>query len=71
MPCLTRCSEAATPAAAGTSTALDAGRTLYEARRLAAELFGASNPRQVVLSHNATGALNLAIHGTRSRASMW
>ena len=51
------------PGRGGYDAALDAGRTLYEARRLAAELFGASNPRQVVLSHNATGALNLAIHG--------
>ena len=43
--------------------ALAAGRTLYGTRRLATELFGAGSPQQVVLSHNATGALNLAIHG--------
>ncbi len=43
--------------------ALASGRLLYETRLLAAELFGAAGPEQVVFTSGATLALNVAIAG--------
>ena len=38
-----------------------------EARRQAAELLGAEDPRRIIFTSNATDALNLAIHGSLAR----
>lgn len=43
--------------------ALSSSRAIYETRVLLAELFGASDPEQVVFTMNATMALNMAIKG--------
>ena len=43
--------------------ALDSGRLLYATRALAAELFGAAGPEQVVFTSGATLGLNTAIAG--------
>lgn len=42
---------------------LSADRTIYEARLMVSNLFGAANPRQVAFAKNSTEALNLAING--------
>jgi selenocysteine lyase/cysteine desulfurase len=41
--------------------AMNAANAMYECREAACELFGVSNPEQVVLTINATHALNIAI----------
>ena len=45
------------------SGALTASRTIYDARELAAELFGCPGPERVVFTANSTEALNIAISG--------
>jgi len=42
---------------------LTAARTIYDARELLAEFFGATNPRNIVFTSNASESLNLAIKG--------
>ncbi|GBG56753.1 cysteine desulfurase [Sporomusaceae bacterium FL31] len=44
--------------------ARNAASILYETREELADLFGISNPSQVVFTHNATDALNIALFGT-------
>lgn len=44
--------------------ARNAASILYETREELAELFGSSNPSQIVFTHNATDALNMALFGT-------
>lgn len=49
------------PGRGGYASARRAEETAFRCRALAAELFGASSPEQVVFTFNATHALNLAI----------
>ena len=43
--------------------ALSASRTIYDTRELVCNLFGGTNPRQVVFTSNSTESLNIAIKG--------
>jgi cysteine desulfurase family protein len=51
------------PGRSGHRLSLAAGRAVEEARSLAAQLFGVSEPERIVFTSNATEALNLALHG--------
>ncbi|MCL2084587.1 MAG: aminotransferase class V-fold PLP-dependent enzyme [Oscillospiraceae bacterium] len=42
---------------------MNAANAIYDLRETACEMFGASSPEQVILTHNATHALNIAIKG--------
>ncbi len=53
----------ASPGRGGYRQSLEAGRILYAAREAAASLFSLPDSSQVIFTHNATSALNLAIHG--------
>ena len=52
----------ASPGRGGHGAGMRAADTLYALRETAAQLFDVPNPEQVVLTYNATHALNLAIH---------
>lgn len=52
----------ASPGRGGYRAAMGAAELLYSCRELAAELFDAAGPEQVVFTSNATMALNIAIH---------
>lgn len=45
------------------SASLDASRTIYDTRKLVCDLFGGTNPRQVVFTSNSTESLNIAVKG--------
>lgn len=51
------------PGRSGHRLAVEAGRLVLEAREALAELFGVADPARVILTKNATEALNLAIFG--------
>lgn len=51
------------PGRSGHRLAVEAGRLVLEAREALAELFGVADPARVILTKNATEALNLAILG--------
>lgn len=51
------------PGRSGHRMSVDASRVVFTARSALAGLFGLHNPSRVVFMHNATHALNLAIHG--------
>jgi cysteine desulfurase family protein len=53
----------ANPGRSGHKMALEAGRSIYNARELISRLFNINNPMQVVFTSNATEALNLGIKG--------
>jgi cysteine desulfurase / selenocysteine lyase len=53
----------ASPGRSGHRLSIEAGRVVYEAREIIAQLFNLDNPLQVVFTKNATEALNLAICG--------
>lgn len=53
----------ANPGRGGHKLSLKSGRVLLEARELLAELFNVDSPENVILTQNATEALNLAIKG--------
>jgi cysteine desulfurase/selenocysteine lyase len=53
----------ANPGRSGHRLSLEAGRIVYEARELVAELFNVSDPLRVVFVANVTEALNLALKG--------
>ena len=53
----------ASPGRGGYRTSLEAGRILFQAREAAARLFSIADSSRVIFTHNATGALNLALHG--------
>lgn len=53
----------ANPGRGGHKLSLQSGRVILEARELLSELFNAGSPERVILTHNATEALNLAIKG--------
>jgi cysteine desulfurase / selenocysteine lyase len=54
---------AANPGRSGHRMSVDAGRTLYDCRDAAANLFGVENPLDIAFAMNATMALNIAIGG--------
>ncbi len=54
----------ASPGRGAYRQSLEAGRILFQAREAAAALFSISDSARVIFTHNATGALNLALHGT-------
>lgn len=51
------------PGRSGHKLSLEAGRVVYETRELVAELFSSPDPLRVILTNNATHALNIAIKG--------
>lgn len=53
----------ANPGRGGHKLSLQSGRVLLEARELISELFNVNSPENIVLTHNATEALNLALKG--------
>ncbi len=53
----------------GYEGALTAEEYVYTARERAANLFGVQNPEEIVFTHNATHALNIAIKGLASRGN--
>ncbi|MBN2168607.1 MAG: aminotransferase class V-fold PLP-dependent enzyme [Actinobacteria bacterium] len=53
----------ANPGRSGHRLSIEAGRIVYEARSNVAEILGIEDPLNVIFTHNATGALNLAIKG--------
>ncbi|HYF82259.1 MAG TPA: aminotransferase class V-fold PLP-dependent enzyme [Clostridia bacterium] len=53
----------ANPGRGGHKMALQSGRVILEARELLAELFNSDSPERIILTHNATEALNLAFKG--------
>ena len=56
----------ASPGRGGYRQSLDAGRILFQARETVARFFSIQDSSRVIFTHNATGALNLALHGTLS-----
>lgn len=54
----------ASPGRGGYRQSLEAGRILFQAREAAAGLFSISDSSRILFTHNATGALNLALQGT-------
>lgn len=53
----------ANPGRSGHRLSVEAGRIVYEARELVAELFNVADPLRVVFGANVTEALNLALKG--------
>ncbi len=53
----------ANPARGAYEPALQAARTVHEARVLLAKLFNAEAPSRIAFTHNATYALNMALYG--------
>ncbi|MBM7615579.1 aminotransferase class V-fold PLP-dependent enzyme [Alkaliphilus hydrothermalis] len=53
----------ANPGRSGHKMAIEAGRSIFNARELVARLFNIDNPMQIIFTSNATEALNLAIKG--------
>lgn len=54
----------ASPGRGGYRRSLEAGRILFQAREALADFFSVSDSSRIIFTHNATGALNLALHGT-------
>jgi len=54
----------ASPGRGGYRRSLEAGRILFQAREALAGFFSISDSSRVIFTHNATGALNLALQGT-------
>ena len=54
----------ASPGRGGYRRSLEAGRILFQARETAADFFSISDAARIIFTHNATGALNLALQGT-------
>lgn len=53
----------ASPGRGGYRLSLEAGRILFQARETAAGFFSIADSSRVIFTHNATGALNLALQG--------
>jgi cysteine desulfurase family protein len=53
----------ANPGRSGHRMSVDAGRVIFDTREAVAELFGVTNPLQIIFTKNATEALNIAIFG--------
>lgn len=56
----------ANPGRSGHRLSVQAGRVVYEARENVASLIGASDPMQIVITMNATMAINIALQGLLS-----
>ncbi|MFZ4857758.1 MAG: aminotransferase class V-fold PLP-dependent enzyme [Desulfuromonadaceae bacterium] len=54
----------ASPGRGGYRQSLEAGRILFQAREAVAGFFAITDSSRVIFTHNATGALNLALQGT-------
>ncbi|MHB8059122.1 MAG: aminotransferase class V-fold PLP-dependent enzyme [Desulfuromonadaceae bacterium] len=54
----------ASPGRGGYRRSLEAGRILFQAREAAAGFFSIADSSRIIFTHNATEALNLALHGT-------
>jgi len=54
----------ASPGRGGYRLSLEAGRIVFQARETAARFFSISDSSRIIFTHNATGALNLALQGT-------
>lgn len=54
----------ASPGRGGHHRSLEAGRIMFMAREAVARLFSIPDSSRIIFTHNATGALNLALHGT-------
>lgn len=54
----------ASPGRGGYGRALEAGRLLFQARESVADFFAIADSSRIIFTGNATGALNLALHGT-------
>ena len=54
----------ASPGRGGYRCSLEAGRIVYKARESVADFFSIRDSSRVIFTHNATGALNLALQGT-------
>jgi cysteine desulfurase / selenocysteine lyase len=59
----------ANPGRGGHKMSLQSGRVILEARELLAELFNSDSPERIILTHNATEALNLALKGFLKKGS--
>jgi cysteine desulfurase family protein len=64
--CLRSC---ANPGRGGHKLSLQSGRVLLEARELLIELFNGDSPENIVLTHNATESINLALKGFLKKGS--
>lgn len=53
----------ASPGRGGHRRSLEAGRIMFMARETVAGLFSIPDSSRIIFTHNATGALNLALHG--------
>lgn len=51
------------PGRSGHRLSIQAGRRVYEVRELLADLFHAPDPLRVILTHNGTHAINIALRG--------
>jgi cysteine desulfurase family protein len=54
----------ASPGRGGHRRSLEAARIMFQAREAAAGIFSIPDSSRIIFTHNATGALNLALHGT-------
>jgi len=54
----------ASPGRGGHRRSLEAGRIMFQAREVAAELFAAPDSSRIIFTHSATEALNMALRGT-------
>ena len=54
----------ASPGRGGYRRSLEAGRILFQAREAVAGFFSIADSSRIIFTHNATEALNLALHGT-------
>ena len=54
----------ANPGRSGHNRSIDAGRVIYETREALANLFNADDPLRIVLTKNATEAINIALLGS-------
>ena len=54
----------ASPGRGGYRRSLEAGRILFQTREAIAAFFSISDSSRIIFTHNATGALNLALQGT-------
>lgn len=54
----------ASPGRGGHRRSMEAGRIMFMAREAVARLFSIPDSSRIIFTHSATGALNLALHGT-------
>ena len=59
----------ANPGRGGHKLSLQSGRVILEARELLSDLFNSDSPERIILTYNATEALNLALKGFLKRGN--